>query len=152
MVELNFKLVLNANIIRVWNAWTDPNQIYWFAKDAKIHLKKNGKYELVFNDEHSTQGCRIVNLQLPYFLTHQTQSAMLEFSWKGHDDFDIIMNFPDQLTTVKLLLKDQNDNTELNLKHYGWKSSEDWQDAREWHNKWWPKVIQNLTDYLIKIG
>lgn len=66
-----------------------------------------------------------------------------------------MMNFDDSWTTVKVLISEDtlsqlnNSSTKIKITHTGWKSSEDWQLAKEWHEiEFWPSKFEKLTQLL----
>lgn len=151
MSELRFKRELLQPLQTVWSAWTEPDLLTeWLALEARVTPQKNGRYhlEIDYEENHSTKGCKVVRWDPP--TDPSSSKASLGFTWKGPADFDVVINFDDQLTTVFLDLTSTPDSnqTVLHLTHEGWRSSEDWQEAREWHAKWWSSILDQLQSFL----
>lgn len=144
-MTIEIKILLNASQEHVFNAWID--QVYitqWLCSYAEISAKRGGKYWLFFNSidnaEHSTKGCRFLNYEA---------FQMIEFNWKGPKKFFDSMNMEGYLTSVKVNITSIDPgSSSLVLIHYGWKSSEDWQEARLWHINFWNNKLQTLQKYL----
>ena len=109
----------------------------WLAKESTTNWKKNGKFACIIEFKtHEINGCKITEF-LP--------SEKLIFTWKGPEEYDVTMNFPEYLTHVEIIIQD----SKLTLEHKGWRSSEDWQHAKNWHEKtFWPEKIAKLSALL----
>ncbi len=143
MDELKFKRTLPTTPQTLWQEWTDQTKITkWFSPEAKIEPHIGGAYELYFDptnhDSMSTKGCKITDINPPH---------RLAFQWKGPDQYAGIMNTPPQ-THVEITLTPRDHQTELNIKHTGWKNSEEWQEAQEWHKIAWHGVLKDLKKHL----
>ena len=122
-----------------WKHFTVPEYLNkWLSKSAEIELKKRGNISLFIDDEtgHNTQGCKIIELE---------EYKRIVFFWKGPEKFEITMNeFDDSWTRIAINLEDSIP-IQVHIEHYGWKSSEDWQIAKSWHEKeFWPSKITKL--------
>jgi uncharacterized protein YndB with AHSA1/START domain len=143
MSELNLKIILNAPLEEVWNAWTDDSIIVkWFSPNAYIESCLGGAYELYFdpNDHNhmSTIGCKVTEYQP---MNH------LSFTWKGPDQYADIMNNPDNLTHVKVKLSREGEETTVSLTHECWGEGDKWVEAKEWHRKAWEGVFKELNQF-----
>ena len=138
-----FQIQVTCPIEKAWESFLNNEIITkWLAIDAKINKRKNGNYKLVINDKehHLLKDCKIIEIN---------EFSKLLFSWQGPQIFDIVMNFPDQLTHVEVNFTQESDLTVITLEHKGWKSSEDWQDAKKWHEtQFWPEKLNNLKTLL----
>ena len=143
MIELKYESIIPVTIETLWQEWTDHTKITkWFSPEANIEPNKGGAYELFFDpsnhDHMSTKGCKIITFKPPTYLA---------FQWKGPDQFAQFMNTPPQ-THVEITFTQEDSGTRLHIKHSGWKQSPDWQEAKEWHNKAWQEVIDDLKKHL----
>lgn len=123
----------------VWKAWTESERItQWFAPAANIQPVIGGAFELFFNpankDVMSTKGCRFLKVKGP---------DCLAFEWKGPDPFAAVMNGT-PLTTVEVNLEENSGGTLLKLRHTGWQSSPEWDEARGWHVEAWKQMLASL--------
>jgi uncharacterized protein YndB with AHSA1/START domain len=139
-VDIRKETFINADITLVWKAWTESDRIIkWFAPAADIEPRENGKFELYFSPENketmSTKGCKILNYREP---------TLLEFEWKGPDPFVEIMNEESDLTTVAVEFEPYNEETKVILIHKGWKDTEEYSQAREWHVQAWEQMLKSL--------
>ena len=123
--------------------WIDKKKLRnWLITDidkSSVHPRKNGKYWLYINDTHNTHECTILTIK---------KSQDIKFSWKGPNEFDEFLNFLSELTIVKVTFVEIEEKTKISLQHYGWKSSEDYQNARNWHLKFWEKKMEKLSQVL----
>lgn len=136
---------INAAIDLVWLAWTKADRVTkWFAPKAIIEPEMNGSYELYFNPENlemmNTKGCKIIDL---------TYEKDLIFSWKGPDHLASIMNIED-LTTVHVRFYKEGNQTKVVVQHVGWKETDEWKPAIEWHQAAWNGVLTSLKSALEK--
>ena len=141
-IEINISI--NRSKEEVYEYWIDSKKIQlWLAEKNSatvINPKKNGKFQIYINENHNTEGCRFISIN-PY--------KEIEFSWKGPFEFDDFLNFPKELTTVKVIINaEYNKPTNIIVQHFGWKSSEDYQKARIWHQEFWKEKL----DLLMKIA
>lgn len=143
MNELKFKETFPASVQTLWREWTDQTKITkWFSAEAKIEPHQGGAYELFFDPSNhesmSTKGCKITAIK---------PGSQLAFQWKGPDQYAHFMNTPPQ-THVEVNFTPKKQETELTIKHTGWKEGDQWQEAKEWHNKAWQGVVAALKEHL----
>lgn len=125
----------------VWHAWTRADRVTaWFAPEAVIEAHEQGAFELYFipGNAHSmnTRGCRITRIQEP---------SLLEFTWRGPDQFSALMNDEGTLTLVTVDIAATDDgNTLVSVQHRGFGGSEAWEEAREWHQAAWVQALGSL--------
>lgn len=139
-MTLEFSKNISAPVTNVFQAWTNPKILNkWLTVSTvgnDILLKKNGRYTLRISEDHITNGCKIINIKF---------NEELEFNWKGPKKFDDFLNFQMDLTTVLVRFTNLPEGTTLvSIKHYGWRSSEDYQNARLWHKEFWEKKLNCL--------
>ena len=123
----------------------------WLTTLANVEPKVGGKFELFWNPEDkendSTIGCKIIGIEPDRFLA---------FEWKGPKQFKHFMNNTDPLTHVVVFfisckVDKSNAFTEVHLIHTGWRSSQEWQEARLWFEKNWKNAFQELKKYIKEI-
>lgn len=116
----------------------------WLTVRADVEPKVGGKYELFWNPEDklidSTFDCKVTAIETNKFLS---------FEWKGPKQFKHFMNQADPLTHVVVFFIPCNEEggklcTELHIIHSGWRSSPDWEEARQWFEKAWQNALDNL--------
>jgi uncharacterized protein YndB with AHSA1/START domain len=144
MEPLRMGASIAAPIDLVWWAWTETERITeWFAPAANIVAVDGGAFELFFDPaDHirmSTIGCVITAIE---------SMERLVFTWKGPDQFAQLMNEPVPATSVEVIFQQDNGNTCVQIVHSGWGDGDDWNEAREWHNKAWEGILQSLVSGL----
>lgn len=144
---INNEVMINAPLNLVWYAWTISERVSeWFAPETVIEAKIGGPYELYFIPGNrtgmNTKGCKITKL---------INEKELQFTWKGPDQFEELMNGENGLTTVRVRFKSINeDATQVIVEHFGFKDQEDWIEAMNWHQMAWTGVLESLKAALEK--
>jgi hypothetical protein len=118
----------------------------WFAPETIIEPKEGGAYELYFIPGNktgmNTKECKIIKL---------INEKELRFTWKGPDQFESIRNNENELTTVKVSFESENINaTKVVVEHSGFKDSDKWREAIDWHQMAWSGVLSSLKSALEK--
>jgi uncharacterized protein YndB with AHSA1/START domain len=135
---------LRCDVRRAFEMFTVNEQVQsWLAPSANIEAEEGGSYELFWdleNREHdSTTGCRVTAIE---------QDRFLSFEWKGPRQFEQFMNDADPLTHVVVFLvpyeEGSADSTEVHLIHSGWRSSPEWEEARQWFERVWSGALEEL--------
>jgi hypothetical protein len=76
------------------------------------------------------------------------QDGLLCFEWKGPAQFRHFMNDADPLTHVVVFFVPCTDVagpcTEVRLVHSGWRSSAEWEEARQWFDRSWNVALEQL--------
>jgi hypothetical protein len=119
----------------------------WLAPSADIEPRVGGKYELFWNlenrEENSTRGCKATAMEVDRFLS---------FEWRGPAQFSHFMNDVDPLTHVVVFFIPSSDGavprTEVHLVHSGWRSSPEWEEARQWFANAWAVALEELERQL----
>lgn len=138
---------IQAPINLVWYAWTISERVSeWFAPETVIDAKEGGAYELYFipgnKTEMNTKGCKIIKL---------VDNKELQFTWKGPDQFQSIMNNEAELTIVNVSFEPVNSNsTRVVIVHSGFKDDDNWKEAFTWHEMAWSGVLKSLKSALEK--
>ncbi|MDQ0271427.1 SRPBCC family protein [Cytobacillus purgationiresistens] len=131
----------------VWLAWIDSARVAeWFAPEAVIEAKEGGAYELFFipgnKQEMNTKGCKIIKMA--------TENE-LQFTWRGPDPFNELMNAENDLTVVQVSLeKIDESTTSVHINHTGFKNDDNWSEAFKWHEMAWSGVLKSLKENLKK--
>jgi hypothetical protein len=115
----------------------------WLAPLADIEPREGGKYELFWDlenrEENSTLGCKLTAIEGDRFLS---------FEWRGPTQYLHFMNDADPLTHVVVFLIPSSDGsmprTEVHVVHTGWRSSPEWEEARQWFVKAWRVAFEEL--------
>ncbi len=115
----------------------------WLAPGAEVEAAVGGKYELFWEpdnkENNSTLGCRITALEADRFLS---------FEWKGPVQFKHFMNCTDPLTHVVVFFIPGSDGstgwTDVHLIHTGWRSTDSWEEARQWFEVSWRSAFTEL--------
>jgi uncharacterized protein YndB with AHSA1/START domain len=133
------KITFNSSVDKIWEAWTNPNQIIkWFGADpngkgleAKLDVRPGGYFEITFQDsdmtEHTCTGIydevRVLN--------------KLTFSWQWKNE-------PGVESFVILLLDPEGQSTRMQFQHknLGGGSKHDY--AEGWKNTF--KKLERLLE------
>ncbi|MHA2116467.1 MAG: SRPBCC family protein [Candidatus Thorarchaeota archaeon] len=115
----------------------------WLPSLAEIETRVGGKYELFFDpndrENNSTIGCKVTAI---------VSNSLLAFDWKGPIQFKDFMNNADPLTHVVVSFLDRSEgpesSTEVHLVHSGWRSSAEWEEAREYFAKAWEGALKKM--------
>ncbi len=115
----------------------------WLTPSADVEPCPGGKCELFWDlenrEENSTMGCKVTAIE---------EDRLLSFEWKGPTQFRHFMNEADPLTHVVVFFFPRVDEspawTEIHLMHSGWRSSDEWEEARQWFDRAWGKALQEL--------
>jgi hypothetical protein len=116
----------------------------WLAPLAEVEACVGGKYELFWEpndrENNSTTGCRIKAL---------AKDQLLSFEWKGPVQFKQFMNDADPLTHVTVFFIPGSDGssvwTDVHLIHTGWRSTDEWEAARQWFEVSWRGAFTELS-------
>ncbi|NLI97803.1 SRPBCC domain-containing protein [bacterium] len=132
---------LNCSPAEAFRMFTDNEKLEsWFAPQANVEPKLGGLYELFWNPEDkqydSTIGCRITAFE---------QDKLLAFEWKGPKQFNHFMNSADPLTHITVLFfPTPHSTTEVHAVHTGWRSSAEWEEARQSFVSMWDYAFGEL--------
>ena len=111
----------------------------WLVNVAEIEPKVGGKYELFWEpndrENNSTLGCRITAIQ---------PSEFLSFEWRSPKQYKHFANNADPLTHVVVFFIPEHGSTHVHLIHSGWRSSSEWEEARQWQLHAWEGAFKAL--------
>jgi phenylpropionate dioxygenase-like ring-hydroxylating dioxygenase large terminal subunit len=90
----------------------------------------------------NTRGCKIIKL---------VNEKELQFTWKGPDQFESLMNNETELTTVYVSFQPIDiHSTKVIVEHSGFKDDDNWKEAIDWHQMAWSGVLRGLKSALEK--
>ena len=126
----------------IWWAWTtDAGIRTWLLDDSHIELRVGGPYEWYFDDEatpgqRGSEGCVILGIQAP---------TMLTFTWNAPPH---LADARAQRTVVLLRLRpdDHDETTQVELTQLGWGDGGQWDEAYDYFDSAWGRVLQRLRD------
>lgn len=139
---------LRADAHRAYEMFTVGELLQsWLAPVAEVLPRVGGRYELFWQpddrENNSTIGCRITALEPGRFLS---------FEWKGPVQFKQFMNEADPLTHVVVFFISGKDGsadwTDVHLIHSGWRSTDEWEEARKWFEVSWRGAFTALGDQI----
>lgn len=137
-------VVLPCDTHRAFQMFTVYNNVeQWLTVVADIEPVVGGKYECFWNPEdreyNSTIGCKVTAIE---------ENKLIAFEWRGPVQFKLFMNNTDPLTHVVVVFlpvgTDVNFRTEIHLIHSGWRSTEEWEEARLFFERAWQLSFERL--------
>ncbi|KOP71177.1 ATPase [Bacillus sp. FJAT-21945] len=146
-VGITNTIIIHVPLSLVWHAWTISERVsQWFVPETVIEAKEGGAFELYFVPGNrtgmNTRGCKIIKM---------VDQEELQFSWKGPDQFEEIMNQGEELTSVKVNLVAMDEGaTKVIIEHTGFKNEDRWSEAIKWHQMAWSGVLNSLKSALEK--
>ncbi|WP_455294180.1 SRPBCC family protein [Vibrio parahaemolyticus] len=125
---------------RAFKFFTDASQLEsWLTAQADVVPKVGGKFELFWTPEerenNSTLGCKI---------TAMRENQLLAFEWRSPAQYKHFANFADPLTHVVISFIPNGLNTVIHLVHSGWRSTPEWDEARQWQERAWNVALNSL--------
>ncbi len=136
-------VTVDAPVEDVWWAWTtDAGIRSWLVDDSRIELRVGGPYEWYFLTDGEVGGrgsedCHVIGFQTP---------TMLTFTWNAPP------HLPEaraQRTVVLLRLRpdDADEGTRVELTQLGWGDGGQWDEAHDYFNAAWGRVLDRLRAY-----
>ncbi len=131
---------LHCNARRAFEMFTVNHLLEsWLVNVAEVEPVIGGKYELFWEPEdrenNSTIGCRVTAIESDTFLS---------FEWRSPKQYKHFANNADPLTHAVVFFVPTSENTEVHLIHSGWRSSAEWQEARQWQDRAWGVAFKEL--------
>jgi uncharacterized protein YndB with AHSA1/START domain len=112
----------------------------WLAPVAEVEPTPGGRYELFWEphdrENNSTIGCRV---------TAAAPDQLLAFEWRSPKQFRHFANQADPLTHVVVCFIPDQGGTDVHLIHSGWRSSAEWEEARQWQERAWSGALEELV-------
>ncbi|MDT4967808.1 MAG: hypothetical protein QOJ64_2545 [Acidobacteriota bacterium] len=111
----------------------------WLTELAEVEARLGGKYELSWRpddrENDSPIGCRITAIEADKFLA---------FEWGTPERFKSFAHDADPLTQVVVFFLPEGNKTHVHLIHSGWRSSSNWEEARQWQQNAWSTAFLRL--------
>jgi uncharacterized protein YndB with AHSA1/START domain len=111
----------------------------WLVAAAEVEQKVGGKNELFWEpsdrENNSTIGCRVTALAPAQFIA---------FQWRSPKQFKSFANTADPLTHVVVSFVPEGAGTRVHLIHTGWRSTSEWEEARQWQERAWTGAFKEL--------
>jgi uncharacterized protein YndB with AHSA1/START domain len=141
------EIVVPANVHDVWQAWvSEAGVLSFFAPACRIDPRPGGAYEILFDLEAAPgqqggEGMIFLSLQPP---------RMLSFTWNAPPELPEVRS---QLTHVTIWLEPLDDQrTRVTLRHDGWGEGGQWEQAFEYFQRAWLKVVLPRLKYRFVVG
>ena len=131
---------LHCNARRAFEMFTVNHLLEsWLVNVAEVEPVVGGKYELFWEPEdrenNSTIGCRVTAIEPDKFIS---------FEWRSPKQYKHFANTADPLTHAIVFFLPAGVNTEIHLIHSGWRSSAEWEEARQWQDRAWGVAFKEL--------
>ncbi len=148
-MKLELKQVFDASIEKVWDAWTDPQQLVKWqhspsgdSRTASVDLKEGGEWRIVMVDKNHGEGEEGEYHDIPaggkYIEIDKPNKLVFSWLWEGQ-------NPETHTTTMTILLKKLEENkTELTLIQTGFPD----QNMVNEHTHGWTEILSLLEEYL----
>jgi uncharacterized protein YndB with AHSA1/START domain len=141
------QVIVDATVDDVWDAWTTDAGIQsFFAPACNVELRVDGPYEILFNPdaepgERGAEGMRVLAFQ---------PKAMLAFTWNAPPQLAEVRG---QLTHVLIWLRRRKDGrTQVTLTHSGWGEGGQWDEAFEYFERAWGRIVLPRLRYRFSVG
>jgi uncharacterized protein YndB with AHSA1/START domain len=111
----------------------------WLVNVAEVEPAAGGKYELFWEpddrENNSTIGCRVTAIEADKFIS---------FEWRSPKQYKHFANNADPLTHVVVFFVSDSESTEVHLLHSGWRTTAEWEEARQWQDRAWGVAFKEL--------
>ena len=141
------EVVVNATLSQVWEAWTtSAGAETFFGPQCQIDPRPGGSYVIYFDldaepGKRGAEGMILMALQ-----TEQ----MLSFTWSAPPH---LPNVRRQMTHVMIRLKPvASSKTRVVLRHDGWGTGGEWDQAYEYFERAWKRVVLPRLRYRFDVG
>lgn len=141
------EVIVDAPVGKVWDAWTTEAGIRsFFAPVAHVDLRVNGRYEILFEPDappwqRGAEGMRVLAFQ---------PKSMLAFTWTAPPHLSEVRG---QLTHVLIRLRETEDGrTRVTLTHSGWGDGGHWDEAFEYFERAWRRIVLPRLRYRFAVG
>ena len=141
---INHSILLKCPVHKAFDMFTVNELIEsWLTKVAEVEPFMGGKYELFWEpddrENNSTIGCKVTAIENDKFIS---------FEWRSPKQYKHFANNADPLTHVVVFFIPCGENTEVHMIHSGWRSSSEWEEARQWQDRSWGGALKALEDRL----
>lgn len=143
---IHLSVLVAAAPAEAYGYFTDNELLQsWLAAVADVEPRIGGKYELFWlpedRENNSTIGCRVTAL---------SPDQLIAFQWRSPKQFKPFANSADPLTHVVVAFVQEDTGTRIHIVHSGWRSSDEWEEARSWQEKAWINALRRLDQALTK--
>ena len=137
---LHHSVQLRCEPHRAFEMFTVNNLLEsWLTNLAEVEPVVGGKYELFWEpgnkENNSTIGCKVTATEPDQFIS---------FEWRSPKQFKHFANNADPLTHVIVFFIPAGEWTNVHLIHSGWRSTKEWEEARQWQGRAWSKTFEEL--------
>ena len=136
---------ISAPIEKVWHAWTTNEGMQsWLVENTNIELKLGGKFEILFGADlpegsRGSEQCTILSF---------APQKMLSFTWNAPPTIPTLRAIGPCTWVVINFQKTSDNQTSIELNHYGIKSdAEDWDAYFAYFDSAWGHVMQALKKH-----
>jgi uncharacterized protein YndB with AHSA1/START domain len=144
--RLEKAVLVEATPEQVWRAWTSVEGAKtFFAPDARIDLRINGAYEILFDTDAAegkkgSEGCKILSY---------VPERMLSFSWGAPPQF--AKSRAENAQWVVILMDPVGESrTLVTLLEFGWKDTEEGEQVFRYFDRAWGGVLGSLASSFTK--
>jgi uncharacterized protein YndB with AHSA1/START domain len=132
-------VTVKAPVEEVWKAWTTTEGITsFFAPGARIEPRPGGLFEVYMNP-YARPGMKGADDMV---VLAMQENRMLSFTWNAPPHLADVRG---QRTSVTVRMKPAGDGmTEVRLTHGGWGDGGQWDQAFDYFNGAWGRVLANL--------
>ncbi len=141
------EMTVPASLEAVWQAWTTEDGVCtFFAPRARIELRPGGAYEMFFDldappGRQGGEGMHLLAIQPP---------QMLSFTWNAPPELPTVRG---QMTHVVVRFYPLAEkSTRVTLQHDGWGSGGEWDQAFEYFERAWLKIVLPRLRYSFVVG
>lgn len=141
------EVVANAPLSQVWQAWTtNEGAETFFAPRCRIDPRPRGAYGIYFDleaepGEQGAEGMIVLAVQ---------PERMLSFTWNAPPHLPLVRG---QMTHVTLRLEQvDGSRTRVILRHDGWGDGGEWDQAFDYFQRAWAKVVLPRLKYRFDVG
>ena len=140
------EVLVNAPLAAVWKAWTTEEGVKtFFAPGCSIDLRPDGAYEIYFDPDappgmRGGDGLRVLAVQ---------PMKMFSFTWNAPLSLPEVR---EQRTHVTLRFDTEGERTWVILHHDGWGEGGAWDQAFEYFQRAWLKVVLPRLEYRFEHG
>lgn len=134
MSSITRSLALSVDSDLAFALLTDSSSVatIFSAQKAFVSPQEGGEFEIYFDDDDSTKGCKILEID---------PCSKLVFEFKGptkHRPFGFVQN------TITFSVVEQDGKANVDICHDGFKDGNDWDNAKEYFEENWDRWVHNL--------
>jgi uncharacterized protein YndB with AHSA1/START domain len=132
-------VTVKASVDDAWNAWTTTEGIKsFFAPDARVEARPGGPFEVYMNP-YARPGLKGADGMVVLAVQ---EKKLISFTWNAPPH---LAEARKQRTAVAVRFKPAGEGlTEVRLTHTGWGEGGEWDQAYDYFDKAWGRVLENL--------